>query len=164
MKKVPTTNTSFDANEKLRNIQIEVNKFKSVKEKAQKEVEQLVLSLEDLSKRKKELEEIIALPYSDLAQFVNIAGRIVNESVLAMDASLEIAEGFSKLIGKMSERVETHKKELDAIEQKKREALNTISAEEARLSTVKEDLNIYRNRLQSKIDAFGLSDEIKIII
>lgn len=164
MKNVGTTKTASDAQLELKDVQLEINRFKSVKENAQREVDELVSSIEDLRKRKKDLEEVISVPYTDLAQFVGTAGRIVNESILAMNASVEVAEGFSKLINKLSERIDIQHDELEQIENKKKEALALISAEEARLSKVKEDLDIYRKRLQKKIDVYGLSDEIKIIL
>ncbi len=164
MVKVKTTETTVDKQLKLKEVQLQINKFKGVKEKAKEEVNAMVESLADLTKRKKELEEIVALPYTDLAKFIETAGRIVNESSLAMDASLNIVEGFSKLIDKLSDRIEDQKKELDGVEKKKNEALALISSEERRLSNVKSDLNIFRERLQKKIDLYGLSDEIKIII
>lgn len=164
MVKANTTETAVDKQLKLKEVQLEINKFKGIKEKAKNEVDVMVESLADLSKRKKELEEIVALPYTDLAKFIETAGRIVNESSLAMNASLNIVEGFSKLIDKLSDRIEDQKKELDAVEKKKQEALALITAEEERLSNVKSDLNIYRGRLQKKIDLYGLSDEIEIVI
>ena len=154
----------LDKQLELKEVQLEINRFKSIEETAKRRVDEIVLSLDDLTKRKKELEEIVAVPYMDLAQFVTTAGSTVHEANLAMNASLAIVEGFSALILKLSDRIEEEKKELDAIGKKKQEAISAISKEESRLSAVKSDLDIYRSRLQKKIDAFHLSDEIKVIL
>lgn len=164
MGKVISNRNVHDAAIELRDLQLEINKFQAVKNIAQREIDDLVLSIEDLRKRKKELEETISIPYTDLAQSMAMASKVVNESSLAMEASIKIAEGFLELIKKLSERVESQNEELSIITQKKREAFALISAEEARLSKVKSDLAIYQKRLQKEIDAFGLSEKIKIIL
>lgn len=153
-----------EAEIKLRDVQLEINKFKSVRQVAEREVNELVSSIEGLNKRKKELDEIVSIPYADLAQFVKLASRVVSEATLSMNQALSISEGFNSLIGKLGERIEEQEKELDAVIKKKNDALKVISEENVRLGVVKADLDIYAKRLQRKIDAYGLSDEIKVII
>lgn len=163
-KQVRTTKTYVDEGLKLRDIKLKINEHKSAEEVAKRSLDNTVLALEDLNKRKNEIEELISIRHTDSAKFVETVNRVINESIISMKAATVISDGLLLLVKKLEDRIEEQKKELDIVEQKKKEAFSLISSEETRLSIVKSDLEIYRIRLQKKIDAYGLSDEIKVII
>ena len=163
-KQVKTTQTYTDANLKLKEIQLKINEHKSAEQVAKGKVDELVDSIEDLKKRKNEIEQKISAPFSDLDNSIKQSCHVMQESILAMNSSMSIADSFIRLIKKLSEKISLEEENLKYVIEGKNEVMKRVSAEESRLSKVREDLEIYRKRLQKKIDAYGFSDEIKIII
>jgi len=79
------------------------------------------------------------------------------------DASA-VVDGYFLIVKGLEFKIKNQETILAKIFEDQKQAREQISKEESRLGVIKKDLDIYRNRLQEKINEHGLQDQIKINI
>lgn len=161
---VPSTPTLSDSLLELKKVRDEIAGFNATREKAERDTNEMLASLEDLQARKKILEEEAKSPESSILDVIGYTRKILNECILTIRAAQDHAQGYLKLVKVLSDKSAKMKKEVDELQKLKEDTHKEIVLEETRLGDLKNDLLIYKERLERKIAAYGLSDDIKIIL
>jgi chromosome segregation ATPase len=147
----------------VRKLNEEIAKLKSTKEKAEQDATEAVQNVADLQSRRAKLELELQSPDAQIDDIISYSQRVLNECTLAIRTASDEVDSYLKFVKKLSEKVSDQIKELEKIETLKNQAHENILVEEKALAVKKNDLDIYAQRLQQKIDTYKLADEIKLI-
>lgn len=141
---------------KKKSIEADVNSLRIIHET---EHNRVTHSAEGLTSLKVSIKELETLLESAGEYGVNFLGEI-NVSINEGMKTLREIESLTKLtlvaLNKVHEMIDTRKKELIDIDRVNEEKSKNIKIENARLSILREDLDIYKSRLQKKYDELGL--------
>lgn len=152
--RVPSTPTAFDKKKEVLEIQLEINKLKSVIETEQRRFNEVLISVEQLIEKKEDLvSEIESLNGSiietskETKEFIGGCQKILNES------NLQIENTF-KLYKVMADKIEELKKEIVELKEQKEVIHKNIVEENEQINKSRRDLNIYQSRLEKYFKEF----------
>lgn len=140
-----------------------------VKLKAQREAKDL--ELKQAEQKVVELGIKITEANENLAGLTEALSALSDESLKSLSSHLSylqdasaVVDGYFLIVKGLEFKIKNQETILAKIFEDQKQAREQISKEESRLGVIKKDLDIYRNRLQEKINEHGLQDQIKINI
>lgn len=161
MKKVQTTRVK-SINDEIIKLNQQLVALKSEKEKAEKEKIEESVNLDSLRKSKKEITDEIELYQKEVEKVIQDSKELFNVSFEIIQERKKISEGYENLIKKSIEILEIKKEEIKKANIEVEIRHKRIVEEEAILARQKEDINILKERLESR--GREINKDFKVII
>lgn len=148
MDTVPTTPTALDRTEEVRKLNIIIATISSQKDIAQREVNMLIGSVDDLTRRKTALEEEIDSMERLIIATVKLAKEITNECIVAIRGAIGDVDNVKSVLRVLASKVESGHKELEKAKEIQKISHEQVMAEVVELNRKKADLDVYKRRIE----------------
>lgn len=146
----------FELGQKKRVLEEEINKVQSIYEVEYKKIQDITLSATALQNSINELENIAEEAGEEGVKFFEKVITSIDDSINVFGKIGDMSNETLLALNRVNDLVNKRKEELLAFDIEYHKQEENIRKEEERLAVLKSDLDIYKNRLQSKYDEMGL--------
>lgn len=141
-------------------IEVEINKALSAKEIAKKDAEQALQNVEAIKKDIGLLDKTLSDLINSSSSVGNSCKIVVSDYLKTIRESAAIAYGYIETLSQLQQKAIETKEGIEQIKKDQDSAWENIKNEEARLATLRDDLNIYKKRLEKLRDEVAPSVNI----
>lgn len=153
---VPTTPTATDKLEEVRNLNVEIAGLKTTEEIMRRAATGAEEAYQDAKKRAdeltgkiSELETQITETSKETKEFLTKCKNALQAGTASLEAMAQIAKDLSVKVTELCAEIEKRKTELANLQE-------AFATENANMSTKREDLNIYEERIRTAAEAVGI--------
>ena len=143
-------------------IELDINKALSAKEIAQKDAEQALENVEAIRKDIRELSDVLSSILSSSSSLGDVCKLIATEYLETIRDASSVMKDYSSMILDLRNEIVLAENELESVKKEQESVLENIKNENARLAVMKDDLDIYKKRLETIRDEVAPSMSVLV--